>query len=141
LHVRAPKPDFEVRGSPSALNGPPGAHVPVTFHVLRKEGFEGEIEIEALQAGYSICGGIIPADCETITATVAFPEAPSGLPERLDFRAVAKPGPEQKIIRPVIPTDDTLQAFIYRHLVPSDEFIAFAPGRSRRSRLAAPAAT
>ena len=59
LRVRPPQPDYELFVTPSALNLPPSGTVPLTVHVVRRDGFDGEIGIELLEAprGVAWCSG------------------------------------------------------------------------------------
>ena len=56
LRLCEARPDFELRVTPSVLNVPPGGHVPLRVHVLRNDGFEGEIHLKLEDAppGFSL---------------------------------------------------------------------------------------
>lgn len=120
LHLRPPQPGFAARVVPSALSGPAGSSVPLTLHVLRKEGFDGEVEIEldGEYHGASLSGAVVPAGCDSIRATL---DLPASVPlEPIRLRMVAKAS-ETEGVNPqtVEPCDDMLQAFFYGHLVPA----------------------
>ena len=61
LTVRAPKPDFRLSVSPSNPNVPVGGRVPVTVTALRRDDFDGPIDVamEDLPAGLSATRGVI----------------------------------------------------------------------------------
>ncbi|MHC4546712.1 MAG: DUF1501 domain-containing protein, partial [Planctomycetota bacterium] len=45
LRIAAPQPDFALRVTPSSFSMRAGAIVPLCVHVLRKDGYDGEIEV------------------------------------------------------------------------------------------------
>jgi hypothetical protein len=135
LHLTQKSPDFGLRMTPSSLSGPSGAVIPFTLYVLSKNGFKGEIEVTLKDApsGFQIHGGRIPAGKERIQMTLRIPSDFSN-----DFVSLRLEGryksDKQDIIRQVIPAEDVMQAFLYRHLVPSKELIV----TSQKTRLNAP---
>lgn len=132
LRVSAPQPDFALRVTPSSINVPPSGTVPITVYVLRKDGFNGDIEVAPanMSAEFFLGGSRIPAGKDrvrmTLTAQGAL-ERPVVL--RLEGRAQIG---GQTISRPVVPAEDMMQAFAYRHLAPSQELMAAAKGATRR---------
>ena len=135
LHIDRPRPDFALRVVPSGINGAPGATVPVTIYAVRKEGFAGEIDVSTSTAGYVLSGGRIPAGCDSVTATLTFPEAAKGAPQPLEIAGTAEIS-GAKVSRKAAPADDMLQAFIYHQLVPAPELLAYpVPDRPPRKPL------
>ena len=69
------RPDFELRVTPSVLNVPPGGHVPLRVHVLRNDGFDGEIQLKLEDAppGFSLSGARIPAGATQARLTLTTP--------------------------------------------------------------------
>jgi len=132
LRVGPPRPDFELRVSPSAVIARGGATVPLTVYALRKDGFTGEIALSfaGAPAGDVLGGGRIPANQDRVRVTVttdrSSPDEP--LPLRLEGRATVNGKP---IVHPVVPADDVMQAFAYRHLVPAQELVLAVPGRAQ----------
>ena len=98
--------------------------VPVTVHALRRDGFEGEIEVvlKDAPAGFVLSGGRIPKGRNRVCMTLTGPRKTPGQPValRLEGRAQAN---GQTICRPVAPADDVMQAFLYRHLAPAQELM------------------
>jgi hypothetical protein len=122
LRISPPQNDFELRLVPSAVNVRGGATVPLTVYALRRDGFSGEITL-ALKDGppkMTLAGARVPAGEDqvrlTLTAPPTLPKGPVGL--RLEGRATIR---GRTVIRPVVPTEDMMQAFAYRHLVPVKE--------------------
>ena len=137
LRVGPPRPDFELRVMPSGINGQPGANVPVTVHALRKDGFRGEIRLDCGTPGFALSGGVIPAGADSVTATLLFPAKPEKSLYDLAITGSAEVG-GKAVTRPALGAEDMLQAFIYHHIVPTDELLAFIPPDAKpRPRLAA----
>jgi hypothetical protein len=124
LHLGPPDPGYELRVVPSYLNGLPGASVPFKVYALRKDGFDGEIKLELKNKinGLRLDGARIPAGQDQIQLTITLPPRPLYVPEPLaiEGRAVIDGKP---VVRPAVPAEDMMQAFIYHHLVPTDELL------------------
>ncbi len=131
LHVGAPRPDFELRIAPSSINVRGGAHVPVTVFALRKDGFTGEIELGLRDSSraFGLSGARIPAGQDKIRFTLTTPATPRDEAYPVNFIGRATIG-GKPVVREAVPTEDMMQAFIYRHLVPSKEMKVQVIGRS-----------
>ncbi len=130
LHVKPKQPDFALRMTPSSLTIPARGIVPVTVHVLRENGFDGEIEVSLKKAppGFELKGGKIPAGCDRIRMTLSGPQEP--LSEPVDLKLQGSINVDGKTItRDVVPADDRMQAFLYRHLVPSEQCLVQVKGK------------
>jgi hypothetical protein len=124
LRISPPRPDFQLRATPAGLGMKVGTILPITVYALRKDGFNGDIEVVVKDpaTGFKIHGGLIPAGCDKIRMTL---EAPPKAPKepvnlQLGGRAVVN---EQTLRRAVVATEDRMQAFLYRHLVPAGAFM------------------
>jgi hypothetical protein len=109
--------------TPSSVSLRAGIPMPITVYALRYDGFDGPIEVSAGNSpGFRLDGGTIPAGVDRIRMTLtAMADAPAGL-VALDLRGQAEIG--GKTVRgPVIAAEDMMQAFLYRHLVPSREMM------------------
>ena len=130
LRVSPPRHDFELRAVPSSINARPGATVPLLVHALRKDGFTGDIAIVLCNAppGFALHGGRVPGGQDQVRLTLALPPAPLGEPcaLRLEGRATID---GREVVRRVVPADDLMQAFAYRHLVPAGELAVASQGR------------
>ncbi|HNQ34586.1 MAG TPA: hypothetical protein PKN80_00795 [bacterium] len=127
-------PGFELRVTPSSLAIPAGCVTPINVHALRRDGFDGEIEmlLKEAPAGWILNGGLIPAGRESARMTLSAPREPSPEPFflQLEGRALVN---GQPVSRPAVPAEDMMQAFAYRHLVPSETLLALVPqARLRR---------
>jgi len=121
LRISAPRPDFALRVTPSSLHARPGSIVPVCVYVLRRDGFDGEIEMKVnTPAGFTVTGGRIPAGCDRQRMTLTAPrKGPPGA-VALTMEGVAQVN-GRTIGRPGRAADNVMQAFLYRHLLPARE--------------------
>jgi len=122
LRISPPRPDFALRMTPSGINIPAGQVMPVTVHVDRRDGFNGPVTVkpESAPAGWILTGNVIPPGRERLRMTLQNAQnAPAGCtPLRLTGTAKLD---GVDVTRPVEPCDDTMQAFLWRHLVPARE--------------------
>ena len=133
LRLSAPQPDFALRVVPSSVNVRAGISVPLTVYALRKDGFTNAIrlELDGAHDGFSLSGARIPEGADQVRMTLT---APAGMgagdkPASLSLKGSAIIG-SRRIERPVVPADDMMQAFFYRHLVPAQELQVAVVGRS-----------
>ncbi len=142
LRVSRRRPDFELRVVPSAMNCRGGSTVPVTVHAIRRDGFEGDIELRLKDApaGFELSGGLLPAGQQKVTMTLAVPTKPEGRVNQLRLEGVARldtgaGGDEAMVIREARAADEMMQAFAYQHLVTTDSWlVAVEPGRWAQPR-------
>lgn len=133
LRLSAPRPDFALRAVPSSLSVRAGSSAPVTVFALRKDGFMNAIAVALKKAppGFKLSGGEIPAGAEQIKLTVTAPWFGSEDPAALELEGRATVAGHE-LVRPVLPADDQMQAFFYRHLVPARELrVAVSRGLGR----------
>lgn len=120
LRISRPRPSFELRVVPSAVNARSGTNVPIAVYALRRDGFAGEISLALADApkGFSLGGAWIPAGHESVRLTLGIPpDAPArAIPLRIEGRATIN-GAE--FTAAAVPAEDMMQAFAYHHLVPS----------------------
>jgi hypothetical protein len=137
MRIAPAKPDFALRLTPSAVNLAPGQSLPVTVHVDRRDGFAGAVTLglDAMPAGWGLSGNLIPAGHERLRLTVNAPmDAASGvLP--LNLTGKAEIG-GMEVTHPAEACDDTMQAFLWRHLVPARECLAAVLAGKPRKPLA-----
>jgi len=124
LRLSHPQPDFALRVTPSHLQVNAGGIVPVHVHALRKDGFDGPIDIVLKNAlsGFKLQGARIPRGRDQVRMTLTAPAKAPRQPISLQLEGCVKMN-DQIIRRPAIAADDTMQAFLYRHLVPSQELL------------------
>lgn len=126
LQLRAPSPDFALRLTPSAVNIPAGGSAQLTVFALRRDGFDGPIDLTLVSParGLRLNGARIPAGADSVQLTIT---AQSNLPAAtlmgltLSGTGYLRDG---SITRSAVACDDTMQAFLWRHLVPATECLA-----------------
>lgn len=128
LRIGPPAPDFELRVTPSAVSGAPGASVPVNVEVHRIDGFDGEVALSLKDAPQGCAlSGVIPAGAQKAAATLTIPRG-----RRQTFRiavvGTARIG-GKSVSREAVPADDMMQAFFYHHLVAADGLYVTVRGR------------
>ena len=124
LRIGPPQPDFSLSVAPSSLNMPAGRTVPLTVHALRKDGFGGSVEIVLKNAppGFVLSGAAIPAGRDAVRMTLTAPPQAPDRPVALRLEGESEVG-GRTVTRPVVPTEDMMQAFLWRHLTPAQEFL------------------
>jgi hypothetical protein len=122
LRISAPRPDFELRVTPSGVNSGVNASIPLTVHALRKDGFSGAIELALKNGprGFSLAGAVIPAGRDQVRITLTTPPPILREPLELALEGRATVGGKE-VVRQAVPAEDMMQAFFYRHLVAESE--------------------
>lgn len=136
LRISAPRPDFAARIAPSSVNIPAGRTQALTVHVVRRDGFSGEIELalKDAPAGFRLGGARIPAGRDSVRVTLTAPEKSTPKPVALTLVArAAGSGGEAARVHEVVPADDRMQAFAYRHLVPAQQLLVQVTGNRGRT--------
>lgn len=133
LRLGEPQPDYELRISSSCLNLPRNGATVVAVHALRKDGFDGPIDLGIVgeQEDLTMDGARIPARQDAVRFTVGCNWRRLQEPAVLQLQGVAQIE-GRTVTRPVQPADDTMQAFLWRHLVPAEELLC-CTGRGRWS--------
>lgn len=125
LRVAPPQPDFALRVTPSALNVAAGRAVVMTVYAVRKDGWDGDIDIALADAprGFTLSGARIPKGRSKVRMTL---QAPPGRrfeqPIPISVKGSARIGGET-VTRLAVPADDMMQAFAYQHLVPAEQLM------------------
>ena len=124
LRISAPQNDFALRVTPSSVSMQAGGIVPISVYALRKDGFDGEIEVVLKDAssGFKLNGNRIPAGRDSVRMTLTAPANTPGRPVALQLEGRVRIG-GRMVRRSVFGADDVMQAFLYRHLVPAKEFM------------------
>ena len=134
LRICAPEPDFALRVTPSSLSIFGGGAMGIKVHVLRKDGFDGEVELglkDAL-AGFEIIGGPIPAGSDTLDVKIKTPVTKARSAVALTLQGTAAIG-GKTVVHTAIPAENMMQAFLYRHLVPSAELLIDVKKKAKKA--------
>jgi hypothetical protein len=111
LRISAPRPDFDLRVTPSAINTAGGLTVPITVHAIRKDGFSGEIRLALKDPprGISLAGAVLPAGRDDVRLTLSVAPQPQLQREPLSLqvegRATIGGG---DVARPALPVEDMM---------------------------------
>ncbi len=130
LRLSPPRPDFELRVVPSSITARAGGTVPVTVYALRKDGFSNEVAVVLKDApsGCRLSGARVPAGQDQVRLTLTLPPLPPKEPFSLPLEGHATIQ-GREVSRTVVPAEDMMQAFAYRHLVPAKELKVAVAGR------------
>jgi len=132
LRVSLRRPDFALRVVPSSINARAGMSVPITVYALRKDGYAGAISLKLKGAaqGFTLGGGVIPPGQDKVRLTLTVPSTARRGLTHLNLEGLAVIG-GQTIVRRAVPAEDMMQAFLYRHLVPTQSWVATISGKAR----------
>ncbi len=135
LRVSAPRPDFELRIAPSAINFSPGENIPVAVYALRQDGFAGDIRLalKNAPAGLVLSGGQIGAGRDGVLVTLAALAKASPGRTLLSLQGRATIG-GREVVREAVPAEDMMQAFLWRHLVRANALHANVPSGTGSKR-------
>jgi hypothetical protein len=101
-------------------------------YALRRDGFSDDIALELKGAendGFALGGAVIPGGADRVRLTLAAPRAPTSQPVSLVLEGRATVD-GRELRRDAVPAEDMMQAFLYRHLVPSKELLVSVSGRA-----------
>jgi len=130
LRISNPRPDFQVFLEPSSISVRAGASTPVTVHAIRRDGFTGAINLlmSGDSQGFRLGGTVIPANKDKVDLKLLAPPTALAQAVRLHLDAYATINGQQ-VTHAVVPADNTMQAFAYWHLVPTEELLALVMAR------------
>jgi hypothetical protein len=132
LRISEPQPDFALRVVPSSVSLRAGMSAPVTVFALRRDGFTNAINLELKDAppGFSLSGARIAEGQDKAQFTVKAPAQSLEKPVAIAIEGHALIT-GTLVTRDAAPAEDMMQAFIYRHLVPSKELAVVVNGQPR----------
>ncbi len=132
LRVSPPEPDFDLRFTPASIALRAGQSVPVTVHVIRRDGFKGAVDLALTGApeGFSLSGARVPEAQDSVRMTLtAAPSSEITELTRLTLEGRATIA-GKTIRRTAIPADERMQAFAYTHLVAYNDCLVDVTGRA-----------
>ncbi len=133
LCMRAPQSDYELRVVPSSIIARAGQVVPITVFAMRKDGFDQDIELQLVDPpdGFRIDGGIMPGDLDRVRMTLTVPNTAIDEPVTLEMEGSAprRMRSRSMIVRPAVPAENMMQAFIWYHLVPVEKWNVVVSGK------------
>ena len=132
LRITPPRPEFELRVIPSSLSIRAAGGTPLTVFALRKDGYTGPINVRLKDPppGYELYGGVIQEGAESARMTLNLAGNASVEATAIQLEGYVA-GNEEVLARPVVPADDVMQAFLWRHLCPAQELAVAPTGNTR----------
>ena len=129
LRLRPAQPGFALRVTPCSINMAAGGSARVTVHAVRKDGFDGTIEVglKNAPAGFTVGATRIPMGDESVEVTVKAPAGVSQMVAPVELEGYAQIG-GVRVTGTAAPAEDMMQAFLYRHLVPQEELLVAITG-------------
>ncbi len=134
LRITKPQYDFRLIVSPSRINIPYDGIAVITVHAIKKDGWDGDIELSLKNApaGFVLDGGKIPAGRNTVRVTLKAPARYSEQTIPINIEGRSRIG-EREVIRTAMAAEEQMQAFAYKHLVPSEKLIvSLVRGRTKQ---------
>ncbi len=121
LRISQPLPDFELRLIPSRIVMPANGSAKVTVFAIRKDGFDGPINLtfKDLPKGFESPDATLPAKKETVELTLKTNLTAMEKPINLTVVGTARIG-DREVVHEVVPAEDKMQAFLWRHLLPAE---------------------
>jgi hypothetical protein len=131
LRISAPQPDFALRVVPSSASLRSNATAAVTVHAIRRDGFTGPIKLSLKDTptGFTSAPVTMSATQTVTQLTIKTTLIATKEPTSLTIIGSAKID-DAVIAHKAVPAEDRMQAFLWRHLVPAQDFqvVVFDPG-------------
>ncbi len=127
LRVSESRPDFDLRVVPSEISIPRRGTAKITIHAIRRDGFDGQIDLSIKDTPggaeeFSLSSTIIPADKDKVLLTISASQ--KAQPETFTMQIEGSADIDgKKVKHTAVPAEDMMQAFLYRHLVPSKDMV------------------
>lgn len=126
LRLSEPKPDFEIRLVPSHLemSGSGGSDT-LTAHLIRRDGFKGPVSLHLKNApGFDLSAQPFGPTQEVTKVTVT--AKLQGLDDPVALIVEGEANINGKVVKhDAVASEDRMQAFLWRHLVPAQELTAW----------------
>jgi hypothetical protein len=121
LRISHPRPDFVLRLLPSRIIMPSKGTGFVTVYAMRKDGFDGPIKLsfKDLPAGFDSPGVVLGGKQEVARLPLRTSLKSLDMPVNVTVVGTAEAG-GQVVVREAVPTEDKMQAFLWRHLLPAE---------------------
>ncbi len=125
LRISQPQPGFALRVVPSHIEPRSNAWGAASVHVIRKDGFTEPISLSLKDpSGMFEMGRAVLSGTQTmVRVSIKAKTGEIQTPVPLTIEGVAS-NKNQKITGIAVPAEDRMQAFLWRHLVPAQEFAA-----------------
>jgi hypothetical protein len=123
LRIGPPEPDFELRIVPSSLALRSRSSATVNVQLFRKDGFDGPIKVDLKDApaGFATSPVTLTGTQQVARLNLRTTLASTPEPVSLNIAGTAKIE-GREVTRLAVAAEDRMQAFLWRHLVPADDF-------------------
>lgn len=124
LRIAPAQPDFCLRVTPSGLRLPRDGSAVATVHVVRKNGFDGPIELSLIDppAGIEMEYALIPAGEDRVKINLSAQDDVDVDLASLHIEGCGRIG-IRSVTRTAVAAEDQMQAFLWRHLVPAEQWL------------------
>lgn len=124
LRIGPPRPDFELRTVPSSLAIRGRSSAAVTVQAVRRDGFDGPIKLSLASPpeGFSAAPVTLGPAQDIVRLNVRSTLSSTDGPVYLHVQGTAQVD-GRPVVRQAVPAEDRMQAFLWRHLVPADDFL------------------
>jgi ribosomal protein L40E len=121
LRISQPQPDFVLRMIPSRIVMPSKGSANVTVFAIRKDGFDGPITLKFkdLPQGFESSGATLAAKQDAVGLGLKTTLTMTEKPINLTVIGTMKVG-DREIVREAAPSEDKMQAFLWRHLLSAE---------------------
>ncbi|MDD4869166.1 MAG: hypothetical protein PHR77_01300 [Kiritimatiellae bacterium] len=121
LRISQPQPDFALRLIPSRISMPSKGSAAVTVFAIRRDGFDGPIKLgfKDLPQGFESSGATLAAKQDAVGLAVKTSLTEIEKPVNLTVVGSAKIG-DREVVQEAAPSEDRMQAFLWRHLLPAE---------------------
>ncbi len=125
LRISAPQPDFALRIVPSRVVMRSKDSASATVYAIRKDGFTGTIKLDVKdpESGFVLQGAPLVGTQTVARVTIKTTLVETEDPVNLVIQGSAT-NRTQRLAHDAVPAEDRMQAFLWRHLVPAQEFKA-----------------
>ncbi len=127
LRLSAPRPDFALRVVPSSLAIRIKSNSALTIYAIRKDGFTGPIKVSLRDPPPGFSASPVTLAATQNVARIAVRAGPFATsdPVTLSLAGSANIGGAQ-VTHPAVPSEDRMQAFLWRQLAPAQDLAALA---------------
>jgi hypothetical protein len=125
LRISAPRPDFELRVVPSSALFRSKGSAAVDVYAIRRDGFTGDIRLKLKDApeGFIASNITLAGAKDVVRLSMRTTLQKTQQPVLLSIEGQAMIG-DQEVAHEAVPAEDRMQAFLWRHLVPAQDFPA-----------------
>jgi hypothetical protein len=133
LRLSPPRPDFALRVVPSSINIRGRSGAAVTVYAIRRDGFDGPIRLAVEDLPKGLTSAPVTLQATEESARIVVKTKLRKMEQPIDLTVVGRAEIQnQQVIRPAVPAEDRMQAFLWRHLVPAENLVALVLDPSYR---------